>query len=87
MWKYMDQNQSQEFLLSLHLLHNQLSDKEKVKMLYSISNSIEENYNIIKIKIPRDSYFKKKCVYNSAKPSITSNTQMLFLIINFSFYC
>ena len=50
MWKYMDQNQSQEFLLSLHLLHNQLSDKEKVKMLYSISNSIEENYNIIKIK-------------------------------------
>lgn len=49
MWKYMDQNQSQEFLLSLHLRIINY-DKEKVKMLYSISNSIEENYNIIKIK-------------------------------------
>ncbi len=50
MWKYITKKDCTEFLLSLNLIDNKLSDKEKVKLLYSISNNIENNYKIHKIK-------------------------------------
>ena len=49
MWKYITKEQTEEFLLSLNLIDSKLSDKEKIKMLYSISNNIENNYKIFKI--------------------------------------
>ena len=50
MWKYIDKNQCNEFLLSLNLIDNKLIDKDKIKKLYTISNKIEKNYKIFKIK-------------------------------------
>ena len=50
MWKYITKSQTLEFLLSLNLLDLNLTDEEKIKKLYSISNNIENNYNIFKIK-------------------------------------
>ena len=50
MWKYITKEQTEEFLLSLNLIDSKLIDKEKIKMLYSISNNIENNYKIFKIK-------------------------------------
>lgn len=53
MWKYITQEQCNQFLLSLNLIDNKLietSDTNKIKTLYSISNNIENNYRIFKIK-------------------------------------
>ena len=33
-----------EFLLSLNLIDEKLSDKEKIRKLYTLSNNIEKNY-------------------------------------------
>lgn len=38
MWKYIDKEKSKEFLLSLGLINDKISDKEKLIKLYSISN-------------------------------------------------
>ncbi len=46
MWKYFN---SREFLLSLNLINNK-KDNDYLKEIYSISNRIENNYNIFKIK-------------------------------------
>ena len=50
MWKYINKSQINEFLLSLDLIDNKLIDKEKIKKLYAISNHIEDNYRVFKIK-------------------------------------
>ena len=50
MWKYITKDQINKFLLSLNLLEDKLSDKEKLNKLYSISNNIENNYKVFKIK-------------------------------------
>ena len=50
MWKYIDKEKSKEFLLSLGLLNDNISDKDKIIKLYSISNNVEKNYKIFKIK-------------------------------------
>ena len=50
MWKYITKDQINEFLLSLNLLEDKLTDKEKLNKLYSISNNIENNYKIFKLK-------------------------------------
>ena len=50
MWKYVDKTKTNEFLLSLDLIDNKLIDKDKIKKLYSISNNIEDNYKVFKIK-------------------------------------
>lgn len=36
--------QCNEFLLSLNLIDNDMSDKKKIKLLYTLSNNIEHNY-------------------------------------------
>lgn len=50
MWKYINKQDINNFLLSLNLIDNKLIDKDKIKELYSISNNIEDNYKIFKIK-------------------------------------
>ena len=50
MWKYITKKQINEFLLSLNLLEDNLNDKDKINKLYSISNNIENNYKVFKIK-------------------------------------
>lgn len=48
MWKYNDQDQINDYLLSLKLLN--CNKKKYIKTLYSISNNIEKNYKKYKIK-------------------------------------
>lgn len=50
MWKYIDKEKCNEYLLSLNLIDNKLIDKDRLKKLYSISNRIEDNYKVFKIK-------------------------------------
>lgn len=49
MWKYIGTKQCNEFLLSLNLI-NCKDEKKYIKTIYSISNNIEKNYKIYKIK-------------------------------------
>lgn len=48
--------QSNEFLLSLNLIDKDIPDSKKIKILYAISNRIESNYNVYKIKKHNGSY-------------------------------
>ena len=61
MWKYINENDIKEFLLSLCLLKNNISDKDKIKKLYSISNNTLKNYKIFKI---RKRNGKFRTIYN-----------------------
>jgi len=55
MWKYVGTRECNEFLLSLNLIN--CNDKKKyIKTLYSISNNIENNYKIYKIKKKNGKY-------------------------------
>lgn len=49
MWKYIDKDMTNEFLLSLFSFKEQNNDKN-LKLLYSISNNKEKNYKVFKIK-------------------------------------
>ena len=49
MWKYIGTKECNEFLLSLSLISCK-DDKKYIKTIYSISNNIEKNYKIYKIK-------------------------------------
>ena len=49
MWKYIDKKQCNDFLLSLHLI-NEKDNIKYLKKLYAISNNVEKNYNVYKIK-------------------------------------
>lgn len=49
MWKYIGTKECNEFLLSLNLI-NCKDDNKYIKTIYSISNNIEKNYKIYKIK-------------------------------------
>lgn len=49
MWKYIGVKECNEFLLSLNLIDCK-EEKKYIKTIYSISNNIEKNYRIYKIK-------------------------------------
>lgn len=49
MWKYLSKDQEREFLLSLHLINGD-NEQDIINKLYTISNNIEKNYIIHKIK-------------------------------------
>ena len=51
MFDNITKDKSNEFLLSLNLIDGNLSDKEKIKKLYILSNNIERNYK--KYEIPK----------------------------------
>lgn len=42
--------QCNAFLLSLHLINNKKTDQEKLRLIYSLTNPIEKNYQVYKIK-------------------------------------
>lgn len=50
MWQHLTKNEINEFILSLNLISdNKLSNKEKLKLLYTISNHAEKHYKVFKI--------------------------------------
>lgn len=55
MGKYTGVKECNEFLLSLNLI-NCKDDKKYIKTIYSISNNIENNYKIYKIKKKNGNY-------------------------------
>lgn len=61
-------HQCNEFLLSLNLIKKQISDKQKIRTIYSLSNRIENNYHIYKIKKHNGTY---RTIY-SPKPLLKS---------------
>ncbi len=54
MWNYTDKSKIVEYLLSLNLLN--CEKKEYIKKIYSISNNIENNYKVFKIKKKNGNY-------------------------------
>lgn len=48
MWKYADKKSCNDFLLSLNLIDGK-KDNEIIKEIYSISNRVENNYNVFRI--------------------------------------
>lgn len=50
MWQHLTKKQINNFILSLNLISfNNLSNKEKLKFLYTISNHVEKHYKVFKI--------------------------------------
>jgi len=58
-WKYIGKNECNQFLLSLNLI-NCKDEKNYIKTIYSISNNIEKNYKIYKIK-KRNGKYRNIC--------------------------
>lgn len=75
MWKYMTPDRCKELLLSFNLLNQNEFSKDILNQLYSISNNVENNYTIHKIKkrngkvrtIYEPSYLLKKIQRNILK--------------------
>lgn len=55
MWKYVTKEQCNDFLLSLFLIDNK-NRNEYIKKLYAISNNIQNNYKVYKIKKNSEGY-------------------------------
>ena len=50
MWQHLTKSKINEFILSLNLtFYEKLSDKEKLKLIYTISNHAENHYKVFKI--------------------------------------
>lgn len=57
MFKYLDENMMREIILSFQLIdNNDMSDDKKMKILYALSNNIENNYRDFKIKKKNGGY-------------------------------
>ena len=78
MWKYVNKEISKEFLLSLNLLDN-INDKEYIRKIYSISNNIEKNYKVFKIKKNSGGY---RTIYAPSDTLKHIQRQILELILN-----
>ena len=78
MWKYIGTKECNDFLLSLNLFN--CKDKKKyIKTLYSISNNIEKNYKIYKIKKRNGKY---RTIYEPKSLLKHIQTQILVNILN-----
>jgi hypothetical protein len=78
MWKYIDKNQCNEFLLSLHLI-NCKDSNTYLEKLYAISNRIDDNYKIYKIKKRNGKY---RTIYNPNPTLKHIQRQILNNILN-----
>ena len=78
MWKYIGKNEYKEFLLSLNLFKCEEKDKY-LKTLYSISNNVENNYDVYKIK-KRNGKFRT--IHNPNKLLKTIQKNILSNILN-----
>lgn len=54
--KIQTKEECNNFLLSLHLINKNISDKDKIRLLYTITNPIEKNYKVYKIKKHNGNY-------------------------------
>lgn len=78
MWKYIDKNQCNDFLLSLHLIDCK-DNNEYLTKLYTISNRIENNYKVYKIKKRNGKY---RTIYNPNPTLKYIQKQILSNILN-----
>lgn len=78
MWKYTGTKECNEFLLSLNLLCCK-NEKKYIKTIYSISNDIEKNYKIYKIKKRNG---KTRTIYEPAPILKHIQRQILNCILN-----
>lgn len=72
MWKYIGTKECNEFLLSLKLI-NCKDEKKYIKTIYSISNNIENNYKIFKIKKRNGKYrtiYEPNCILKEIQKRI-----------------
>lgn len=78
MWKYIDKDQCNNFLLSLHLI-NYKDNNEYLEKLYTVSNRIESNYKVYKIKKRNGKY---RTIYNPNPTLKYIQRQILNNILN-----
>lgn len=78
MWKYVGTKECNEFLLSLNLI-NCKNEKKYIKTIYSISNNIEKNYKIYKIKKRNGKY---RTIYEPNSILKQIQKQILINILN-----
>lgn len=78
MWKYIGIKECNDFLLSLSLF-NCKDEKKYIKTLYSISNNIENNYKVYKIKKHNGKY---RTIYEPKELLKYIQTQILINILN-----
>ena len=78
MWKYVGTKECNEFLLSLNLI-NCKNEKKNIKTIYSISNNIEKNYKIYKIKKRNGKY---RTIYEPNSILKQIQKQILINILN-----
>ncbi len=71
--------QCNDFLLSLNLIDNKISDKYYLETLYTISNRIEKNYQIYKIKKHNGNY---RTIYSPSPLLKTIQRRILNNILN-----
>lgn len=78
MWKYIGTKECNDFLLSLNLIN--CKDKDKyIKTIYSISNNIEKNYKVYKIKKRNGKY---RTIYEPNSILKQIQKQILINILN-----
>ena len=78
MWKYIGVKECNEFLLSLNLIDCK-EEKKYIKTIYSISNNIEKNYRIYKIKKHNGKY---RTIYEPSKTLKQIQKRILVNILN-----
>lgn len=78
MWKYIGTKECNEFLLSLNLI-NCKDEKKYIKTIYSVSNNIEKNYKIYKIKKRNGKY---RTIYEPNSILKQIQKQILVTILN-----
>lgn len=78
MWKYIGIKECNEFLLSLNLFDYK-NEKEYIKTIYSLSNNIEHNYKVYKIKKRNGNY---RTIYEPNKFLKHIQRQILKNILN-----
>lgn len=79
MWKYITLEQCNQFLLSLNLIDYSLSNSQKIKLLYTITNNLKTNYTIYKIKKTNGGY---RTIYNPQPTLKHIQRQILKNILN-----
>ena len=78
MWKYIGTKECNDFLLSLNLINCKNKDKY-IKTIYSISNNIEKNYKVYKIKKRNGKY---RTIYEPNSMLKQIQKQILINILN-----
>lgn len=78
MWKYIGTKECNDFLLSLNLINCKNKDKY-IKTIYSISNNIEKNYKVYKIKKRNGKY---RTIYEPNSMLKHIQKQILINILN-----